>query len=75
MPDGAILIDVSFNSFMRDIGEKPSTLSGQKGNKRLNARADDAYQPLAGRRGVFRLSHARHDALKAAALNGAGRAR
>lgn len=67
----AILIHVYFNpdATVRAIGEKPATISEEEWFKRLNEKAGEAYQPLAGGRGVFRLDRARFDALRAAALH------
>jgi hypothetical protein len=48
---------------------KAATISEQEWFKRLNDKAGDVYQPLAGGRGVCRLERARLDDLKAAALN------
>ena len=67
MSEGPILIHVRFapDGVVNDIGEKPSTISEQEWFKRLNDKAGDVYQPLAGGRGVFRLARARLDTLKA----------
>ena len=71
MSEGLILILVRFapDGDVSAIGEKPATISEQEWFKRLNGKAGDVYQPLAGGRGVFRLERARLNALKAAALN------
>ena len=71
MSEAPILIYVRFapDGDVSAIGEKPATISGQEWFKRLNTKAGDVYQPLAGGRGVFRLERARLDALRAAALN------
>jgi hypothetical protein len=71
MSEAPILIHIRFapDGAVADIGEKPSTISAHEWFKRLNARAGDAYQPLAGGRGVYRIDSARLNALKAAALN------
>ncbi len=71
MSDAPILIHVRFapDGFVSAIGEKPATISEQEWFTRLNNKAGDVYQPLAGGRGVFRLERPRLDALKAAALN------
>jgi len=71
MSEGPILIHVRFaaDGVVSEIGEKPTTIDEQEWFKRLNAKAGDVFQPLAGGRGVFRLERARLDALKAAALN------
>lgn len=69
--EAKILIHVSFNpdASVRSIGEKPTTVSEDEWFKRLNDKAGDAYQGLAGGRGVFRLDRGRLEALKAAALH------
>lgn len=69
--EAKILIHVSFNpdASVRSIGEKPATVSEDEWFKRLNDKAGDAYQGLAGGRGVFRLDRGRLEALKAAALH------
>ena len=71
MSEPRVLIHVRFapDGFVSEIAEKPTTISEQEWFKRLNNKAGDVYQPLAGGRGVFRLERARLDALKAAALN------
>jgi hypothetical protein len=71
MSEAPVLVHVRFapDGVVSTIGEKPETISGQEWFKRLNAKAGDVFQPLAGGRGVFRLERARLDALKAAALN------
>ena len=71
MSEGPILIHVRFaaDGVVSEIGEKPTTIDEQEWFKRLNAKAGDVFQPLAGGRGVFRLERERLDALKAAALN------
>ncbi len=71
MSEASILIHVRFapDGAVIAIGEKPPTISEQEWFKRLNAKAGDAYQPLAGGRGVYRIDATRLNALKAAALN------
>jgi len=71
MSEAPILIHVRFapDGVVSEIGEKPTTISEQEWFKRLNDKAGDVYQPLAGGRGVFRVERARLEALKAAALN------
>jgi hypothetical protein len=71
MSDAPVLIHVRFapDGTVIAIGEKPSTISNQEWFKRLNAKAGDVYQPLAGGRGVYRLQPARLNALRAAALH------
>jgi hypothetical protein len=71
MSEAPILIHVRFaaDGAVVAIGEKPPTISGEEWFKRLNAKAGDVYQPLAGGRGVYRIEPARLNALRAAALN------
>lgn len=71
MSEAPILIHVWFapDGTVKAIAEKPSTISEQEWFKRLNAKAGDVYQPLAGGRGVYRIGAARLNALKAAALH------
>jgi hypothetical protein len=71
MSETPILIHVRFapDGAVSKIGEKPCTISEQEWFKRLNAKAGDVYQPLAGGRGVFRLPQDRLNALRAAALH------
>jgi hypothetical protein len=71
MSETPILIHVRFapDGFVEEIGEKPDTISPQEWFKRLNDKAGDVFQPLAGGRGVFRVESERLAALKAAALN------
>ena len=71
MSETRVLIHVRFapDGVVRAIGEKPTTIDEQEWFKRLNAKAGDVYQPLAGGRGVFRLARGRLDTLKAAALH------
>lgn len=42
-----------------DIGSRPETVTSQKWFEYLSGQAGEAYQPLSGGRGVFRI--ARHD--------------
>ena len=71
MSEAPILIHVRFapDGTVEEIGEKPSTITAQDWFKRLNVKAGDAFQPLAGGRGVFRLESALLNTLKASALN------
>lgn len=64
-----ILIHVRFapNGAVVEIGERPPALSGHDWFFVLSEKAGDAFQPLAGGRGVFRLTRERIDALKAGA--------
>ncbi len=62
-----VLIHVRFapNGAVVEIGERPAGLSGQDWFFLLSDKAGNAFQPLAGGRGVFRLSRDGVDALKA----------
>ncbi len=51
-----------------EIGERPSDRTPQEWFDFLSLRASDAYQVLAGGRGVFRLTRAQIDGFKAEAL-------
>ena len=64
-----ILIHVRFapNGAVVEISERPAPLSPHDWFFVLSAKAGDAFQPLAGGRGVFRLTRERVDALKAEA--------
>jgi hypothetical protein len=58
-PDGSVV----------EIGERPADLDPQAWFNRLSDKAGTGYQPLSGGRGLFRLSRADVDALKAASVN------
>ena len=62
-----ILLHVRFapNGTVVEISERPTGLSPQQWFNQLSNRAGDVYQTLAGGRGVFRLTRAALDALKA----------
>ena len=53
-----------------EISERPAPLGPQAWFDFLSNKAGTVYQPLAGGRGVFRLSRAEVDALKAEAVPG-----
>ncbi len=53
------------NGAVVEIGERPATLTPQDWFNFLLGRAGDAYQALSGGRGVFRLTRASVDSLKA----------
>lgn len=67
MESQTVLIHVRFapNGIVVEISERPATLSPQEWFNCLCDRASDVYQPLAGGRGVFRLTGTVVDALKA----------
>jgi hypothetical protein len=52
------IIHVRFapNGEVTEIGERPAALAAQDWFNTLSAKAGTSYQPLAGGRGVFRLS-------------------
>ncbi len=62
-----VIIHVRFapNAAVVEISERPAALSPQDWFNHLCDRAGTDYQPLSGGRGVFRLTRARVDALKA----------
>ena len=62
-----MIIHVRFapNAAVVEIGERPAGLSPQDWFFRLSDKAGNAYQPLSGGRGVFRLTREELDALKA----------
>jgi hypothetical protein len=62
-----VLIHVRFapNGVVVEISERPTALSPQEWYNFLSDKAANAYQPLAGGRGVFRLTKDALDPLKA----------
>jgi hypothetical protein len=62
-----VLIHARFapNGTVVEISERPTALSPQEWFYLLSDKAANAYQPLAGGRGVFRLTRGEVDALKA----------
>ena len=62
-----VLIHVRFapNAAVVEISERPPGMSGQDWFYFLSDKAASVYQPLAGGRGVFRLTRAAIDTLKA----------
>jgi hypothetical protein len=62
-----VLIHTRFapNGAVVEISERPVALSPQQWFNYLSDKAADVYQPLAGGRGVFRLTRGVLDALKA----------
>ena len=62
-----VLIHVRFapNGAVVEISERPPALSGQDWFNLLSDKAASVYQALAGGRGVFRLTRAAIDGLKA----------
>jgi hypothetical protein len=67
METQSVLIHVRFapNGVVVEISERPTGLSPQQWYDFLSDKAANAYQPLAGGRGVFRLTRAAVDAFKA----------
>jgi hypothetical protein len=64
------LIHVRFgnNGSVVEIGERPNNLSAQEWFSVLSTKTSNAYQTLAGGRGVFRIAREMVDELKAAVL-------
>lgn len=62
-----VIIHVRFaaNAAVVEIGERPPTVSPQDWFFYLSDKAGNSYQPLSGGRGVFRLTRAQVDGLKA----------
>jgi hypothetical protein len=62
-----VLVHVRFapNGIVVEISERPTALSPQEWFNFLCDKASNAYQPLAGGRGMFRLTRPGVDALKA----------
>jgi hypothetical protein len=62
-----VIIHVRFapNGTVVEISERPTALSPQEWFNYLSDKAGNAYQALAGGRGVFRLTRVAVDALKA----------
>jgi hypothetical protein len=62
-----VIIHVRFapNASVVEISERPTALSPQEWFNCLSDKAGTDYQPLSGGRGVFRLTRAQVDALKA----------
>lgn len=62
-----IMIHVRFapNGAVVEIGERPAAMSPQDWFNALSTKAGNAYQTLAGGRGLFRLTREAVDALKA----------
>ena len=74
VPDAAkVLIHVRFapNGTVVEISERPAHVSPQDWFDFLSSNTLDRYQALAGGRGVFRLSRAEVNALKARTANAA----
>ena len=58
MSNDSVMIHVRFSpdGTVREIGERPATLSAQDWFNRLSTEAANVYQALSGGRGLFRLS-------------------
>ena len=67
MQSQAVMIHLRFapNGTVVEISERPTALSPQDWYDCLADKAGNAYQPLSGGRGVFRLTRGEVDALKA----------
>lgn len=70
MENPSIVIHLRFapDGSVSEISERPASLTPQAWFNFLSDNAATVYQPLAGGRGVFRLSRAEIDALKAKAV-------
>ena len=66
MSSEEVLIHVQFSpdGTVTDIGERPQTAAPQSWFNQLAVRFGEAYQPLSGGRGLFRLARSEVDALK-----------
>lgn len=69
MSNDELLIHVRFapNGSVTNIGERPDTTPSQSWFDQLSARFGEAYQPLSGGRGVFRIKRGDLDGIRAAA--------
>jgi hypothetical protein len=67
MESQSVLVHVRFapNGAVTEISEQPAALSPQEWFNFLSYKAANVYQPLAGGRGVYRLTRGEVDALKA----------
>jgi hypothetical protein len=67
MESQSVLVHVRFapNGAVVEISERPAALAPQDWFNHLCDKASDVYQPLAGGRGVFRLTRTAVDAFKA----------
>jgi len=67
MESQSVLVHVRFapNGSVVEISERPAALSPQEWFNGLCDKASDVYQPLAGGRGVFRLTRIAVDTFKA----------
>ena len=67
MESQSVLVHVRFapDGAVTEIGERPTALSPQEWFNFLRYKAANVYQPLAGGRGVYRLTRGEVDALKA----------
>jgi hypothetical protein len=67
MESQSVLVHVRFapNGCVVEISERPAGLPPQDWFNHLCDKASDVYQPLAGGRGVFRLTRTMVDVLKA----------
>ena len=74
MSETPIVIHVRFapDGTVTEIGERPASLSAQAWFNKLSLAAASAYQSLSAGCGVFRLSCADLENMKAAALNWQG---
>lgn len=73
MESESVLVHLRFapDGSVTEISQRPAALSPQAWYNFLSYKAATAYQPLAGGRGVFRLSRNEIDKLQAEAVPGA----
>ena len=77
MESQIVLVHVRFapNGVVVEISERPAALSPQEWFNSLCDKASDAYQPLAGGRGVFRLTRPACGSIDAAVTSPSANAR
>ncbi|MFY9641162.1 MAG: hypothetical protein WCD20_16680 [Rhodomicrobium sp.] len=70
MSETQVMIHVRFapDGSVTTIGERPESLSAQEWFNRLSLVPSNAYQPLSGGRGVFRIGRAEVEALKSSGI-------
>ncbi len=72
MSDAEVMIHVRFSpdGSVIEIGERPAAAPPQRWFNYLTEKAGNAYQPLSGGRGVFRVARGTVDEMKAALASG-----
>jgi hypothetical protein len=72
MSAGEVIVHVRFSpsGVVTDIGSRPETVTSQKWFEYLSGKAGEAYQPLSGGRGVFRIACSDLDGFTAALAAG-----